>query len=117
MSPDILQPCPRKPNCVCSFENPKDKTHYIKPRQIAVNPIEKIKSHLEKQSGYKLLAHEERYLKFEYTSSFFKFTDDIEFLYAEVDKRLHYRSASRVGYSDLGANRKRLNELITKLKL
>ena len=38
--------------------------------------------------------------------------DDIEFYIDEENKIIHFKSASRVGYSDLGANRKRMDEII-----
>ena len=116
MGETVLQPCPSSPNCVCSFENPKDSTHYIKPAKYESSPLEKIKSLLEKDKSYKLVSEKNNYLKYEFTSSLFKFVDDIEFLYLSTEKLLHMRSASRVGYSDLGANRKRINEIVAKLK-
>ena len=44
------------------------------------------------------------------------FVDDVEFLFPK-EKIIHVRSASRIGYSDFGANRRRvehLRELFTK---
>ena len=48
------------------------------------------------------------YMRIEFTSRLFKFIDDVEFLADEAQKQLHFRSASRLGHSDLGANRKRM---------
>ncbi len=44
-----------------------------------------------------------------------RFTDDVSFLLDDQTKLMHFRSASRVGHSDLGANRKRLNALVPKI--
>ena len=44
-------------------------------------------------------------------SLFFRFTDDVEFFVEVESGRVHFRSASRVGRSDLGVNRERM-ELI-----
>lgn len=47
-----------------------------------------------------------------FTTRLFRFKDDVIFAVDQESKRLHFRSASRVGHSDLGANRKRLNALL-----
>jgi len=48
------------------------------------------------------------YIHVEFTSFVFRFVDDAEFLLDEAVKTIHVRSASRIGYSDLGVNRKRV---------
>ncbi|MDZ5711861.1 DUF1499 domain-containing protein [Jeotgalibacillus haloalkalitolerans] len=45
------------------------------------------------------------------TSSFFKFKDDIDFLFSDEENVIHYRSASRTGYSDFGVNKKRMKTI------
>jgi uncharacterized protein (DUF1499 family) len=45
---------------------------------------------------------------------FLKFVDDLEIRIDSTQKVIHIRSASRVGYSDMGVNRKR-TELLKKL--
>lgn len=49
------------------------------------------------------------YLHVTFTSRLFRFVDDVEFLIE--DDVIHFRSASRAGYSDLGANQKRMEEI------
>ncbi len=44
-------------------------------------------------------------------SRLFRFIDDIEVRFDDVRGEIHLRSASRVGYSDMGANRKRMAAL------
>ncbi len=51
------------------------------------------------------------YLRAEFRSRVFRFVDDVEFLVDEHSRVIHVRSASRVGYSDLGVNRKRIESL------
>ena len=51
------------------------------------------------------------YLHAEFTSAIFRFVDDLEFLADDTAKVIHVRSASRVGYSDLGVNRKRIGQI------
>ena len=47
------------------------------------------------------------YIRATFTTFLFRFTDDVEFLFDDEKKLIHMRSASRVGYSDLGTNRRR----------
>ena len=51
------------------------------------------------------------YLHAECKSRFFGFVDDLELQLRPEDGIIAVRSASRVGYSDLGANRKRVEDL------
>lgn len=53
----------------------------------------------------------ERYLHAEFTSLIFRFVDDVEFLLEEETHTIHLRSASRVGASDLGVNRRRVEAI------
>jgi uncharacterized protein (DUF1499 family) len=55
----------------------------------------------------------ETYWHVEFRSRIFRFVDDVEFLFDRDNKVIHVRSASRVGYSDLGVNRKRVEEIRT----
>ena len=51
------------------------------------------------------------YLHVTYKSRLFRFVDDVEFLFDDEEKLIHFRSASRVGYSDMNANQKRMAAL------
>lgn len=53
------------------------------------------------------------YWHLEFRSRLFRFVDDVEFLFDLERKVIHVRSASRVGYSDLGVNRKRVERIRT----
>jgi uncharacterized protein (DUF1499 family) len=59
----------------------------------------------------KVVTVEEGYVHAEFRSAFFHFVDDVEFLFDEPTRRLHFRSASRLGRKDFGVNRKRMEEL------
>jgi uncharacterized protein (DUF1499 family) len=53
----------------------------------------------------------ESYWHVEFRSRIFRFVDDVEFLFDRDSKVIHVRSASRVGYSDLGVNRARVEKI------
>lgn len=59
---------------------------------------------------------EDLYLHYEFTSLLLRFVDDVEFLFDEEAKTIHFRSASRVGYGDLGVNRRRMEDIRSRLQ-
>lgn len=108
-----LSPCPDLNNCVCSQYPGK---FYIEPIEVKDNKLtlKRIAEFIANEDGYKVVSLENNYLHITYTSGWFKFVDDIEFL-LEGNKIIHVRSASRLGNWDLGANRKRVNVLKAKI--
>jgi len=105
-----------KPNWVSTTALKRDVVHYIAPRACAANPIPALEATL-RQGGYAVLAVTERYIQATARSSRFGFIDDMEFLYDPAAGQLHARSASRVGRSDLGMNRRRLTEIFKEAGL
>ena len=106
-----LAPCPRSPNCVSSYAI--DETHQIEP--IAAN-LDKIEGELLKLNEANKVSMDRPYLHAEFTSRFMHYVDDVEFLYDQAAGLVHVRSASRVGYSDLGVNRKRIESIRRAVK-
>lgn len=51
------------------------------------------------------------YVHAEFRSAFFRFVDDVEFLLPTGEPLIQVKSASRLGYSDMGVNRKRVERL------
>lgn len=108
-----LMPCPDTPNCVNS-EFPDDQEHYIAPLLITDGEWTSLQILLRqaiRQHGGIVKNTNEHYMAAEYTSGWFEFVDDIELRFDPEMKLLHIRSASRVGYSDLGVNRERSERL------
>ena len=63
-----------------------------------------------------IVEEQELYLRAEFRSAFFRFVDDVEFLIEPETSRIHFRSAARVGYSDMGVNRTRVEEIRDRLR-
>jgi len=59
----------------------------------------------------KLVEEDESYLHYEFTSLLLRFVDDVEFLFEDESKTIHFRSASRIGYGDIGVNRSRMEQV------
>jgi uncharacterized protein (DUF1499 family) len=66
-------------------------------------------------NGAKLIKKEKNYLHFTFRTPILRFIDDVEFELDEKKLLIHFKSASRIGYSDLGANRKRMDMIRTHL--
>jgi uncharacterized protein (DUF1499 family) len=106
-----LSPCPPSPNCVCS--QGADPAHFIEPLRYKKSPAEAmadLKQVLARQKRVTIIATNDSYLYAEFRSQRFRFVDDVEFL-IETNGVIQVRSASRVGHSDLGVNRKRIESL------
>jgi uncharacterized protein (DUF1499 family) len=107
-----FQPCPKSPNCVSTQST--DKKHKIDPINYSGSIEEekiKIKNIVKSLKRTKLITEEEIYLHFEFRTATFKFVDDVEFYFDDSAKLIHCRSASRVGWSDMGVNRKRMKKI------
>lgn len=68
----------------------------------------KLKKILEDENRVTITLEDNNYIRTEFKIAVFGFIDDVEFLIDDKDNKIHFRSASRVGYSDLGVNRKRM---------
>jgi len=108
-----LQRCPDTPNCVNS-EFVSDAQHYIEPlvypAHQAVQVLPRLKTIIGEMGG-SIQVEKADYLAATFTSSVFRFVDDLELRIDAEQNTIHLRSASRVGRSDLGANRKRVEHL------
>ncbi len=70
--------------------------------------LAKLKGVVEAMPGAKVIKSEPDYLYAQYTTRLMKYVDDVEFWYDPAAQVIQVRSASRVGRSDLGANRQRV---------
>ena len=112
-----IPPCPDSPNCVSSAPG-TDQPHFIEPLRYS-GSLEEAKSQLltiiHAMPRTRIIRDEPTYLRVECTSFLFRFIDDLEFWFDGQEPIIHVRSASRVGYSDLGVNRKRVETIRRRL--
>lgn len=111
-----LAPCGSAPNCVSSQAS--DKKHYVAPLSFTVTADVSRRALLDVLAqipGAKIVAEEPFYIRVEFMSKTMKFVDDVEFLIDPLSNIIHVRSASRLGYSDMGVNRKRVEEIRKRL--
>jgi uncharacterized protein (DUF1499 family) len=114
----LLTPCPNTPNCVSSQAPATDQEHSIAPiayNGSAAEAIAKLKAIIEGSERTTIIQADSSYLYAEFASKLLGFVDDVEFYADEPAKVIHVRSASRLGQSDLGVNRQRIEALRSKL--
>ncbi len=113
--------CSGKPNCVSSLSKGE---HYIAPLNLdfsafkSPNRADSIIQHLKHIilafPRVKLVEEKESYLHFQFKTKYVGFKDDV-YLWVNLDhETIEWMSESRIGYSDFGANRKRLEQLRSK---
>lgn len=100
-----LKDCGSRPNAVCS-EAGTQPERYVEPLSGSMDGVvDAIRS-----LGGTITSKSDDYVSATFMSPVFKFVDDVE-LRDGGDGVIHIRSASRVGYSDNGANRKRVERI------
>jgi uncharacterized protein (DUF1499 family) len=106
-----LEPCPDTPNCVNSQAQ---GTHYIAPLTFADAPeaaLARLRAILSRFPRVRIVAESQEYVRVEAASRWFGFVDDLEFYFDSAARIVHVRSAARLGYSDFGVNRKRIETI------
>jgi len=110
-----LRPCPKSPNCVSSEAGtPPDKLVPPFPASDGLGEMNRLRVILAAWPRTAIITNADGYLHAEFTSRIMRFVDDVEFRYDAAAKVIHVRSASRLGESDLGVNRKRVDGLLAK---
>ena len=118
MAADRLTPCPSSPNCVSSWPG-EDEQHRVAPLTWAGN-LEQAKAGLRaavlSAGRVRFVEEGDNYWHVEFRSWLFRFVDDVEFVFDRENRLIHVRSASRLGYSDLGVNRRRVEKIRERFK-
>ncbi len=109
-----LQPCPSSPNCVSSQVSAVDLQHAIAPLIItgeADRAFATLTDLVRNSERATIVTAEPGYLYAEFATPLMGFVDDVEFLLDPATSQIQVRSASRLGESDLGLNRQRIETL------
>lgn len=107
-----LEPCPDAPNCVSTQSQDPNRAMtplpFVGTRDQSRNRILETIRGMERS---KIIDVTDFYIYAQYRTRFFRFVDDVEFLFDDTAQLVHFRSASRVGYYDFGLNRRRMIEI------
>ncbi|WP_348680415.1 DUF1499 domain-containing protein, partial [Alcanivorax profundi] len=112
---NLLAPCPNSPNCVSSLSGSKD--HWVAPLKVSDNrdtSLQRLQTLLDAEPRVEYDVVGQSRIQARFKSLVLRFTDDVTF-YVRDNGVVEVRSASRVGYWDLGANRRRVESLRSKL--
>jgi len=107
-----LAPCPSTPNCVSSDAD--DTSHLAPAFQLAVPATEgwrTVRATIANLPRTRIITETDDYLRAECSSTFFGFVDDLELHLRPAQGIIAVRSAARLGHSDFGVNRKRVEKL------
>jgi uncharacterized protein (DUF1499 family) len=113
-----LSPCPKSPNCVCSQDPDTEKL--IEPFAFEGEPADAMSTLVAVVEAFPrttIITQNDDYLHAEFRTAVFRFIDDVEFLLDPDGSVIHVRSASRLGHSDMGVNRKRVEQLRSDLSV
>jgi len=106
-----LRPCPDSPNCVNSeADSGRARIAPLTYKGSSEEAWQTLKQAIG-ETGGKIVAEESGYLRAVYTSPLLRLKDDVEFRPDRGEMAIQVRSASRVGYWDLGANRRRVEKI------
>ena len=111
-----LAACPSSPNCVCSDDKPG--SHQIDPLAFEGDSAAVWQAARDVVADWPrttIITEGVDYIHAEVASAFFGFVDDFELQLRPGEGVIAVRSASRVGYSDMGVNRKRVESLRSAL--
>lgn len=116
-----LTKCSSKPNCVCTEYS--DLAHYMEPFVLPTSvqdpdtAIAILIKVIESSGGVvQSIIKENRYIAAEFSSRILGFVDDFEVRIDMEERLVHFRSASREGYSDFGVNKARTQTIISQLE-
>ena len=107
-----LRPCPASPNCVSS--DAPDPAHSVAPFQLVVPSTDgwrAVRAAIDGLPRTKIITSTDDYLHAECSSAVFGFVDDLELHLRPAENVIAVRSASRLGRSDFGVNRKRVERM------
>jgi len=108
----VLAPCPSSPNCVSS--DAKDSPHQVPALQLALLAADAWRLVRAAVAGLPrtvAITETPDYLHAECSSAIFGFVDDLELHLRMAQGSIAVRSASRLGYGDMGVNRRRVENL------
>ncbi len=107
-----LPACPASPNCVSTqSDDPGKKMDPLPFKGSLEQSRQRIIDIVHSMKRTKLVAETKDSLHFEFRSALFRFVDDVLFYFDSSSEMIHFRSASRTGYSDLGVNGKRMKAI------
>ncbi len=111
-----LAPCPPTPNCISSRPDATDPLPPISYNDTPEQAMQRLVAAVQAEPRSTILTQTENYLHVQFRSLVFGFGDDAEFLFTKNANRIQFRSAARMGHSDLGVNRARMERITQRMQ-
>lgn len=107
-----LQPPGSRPNSVSTqADDPARRVDVLPMKATTANTRAAILYAIKSYGGAEIIEERPEYIYAVFTTPLMKYNDDVEFYIDREKRQVHFRSASRAGYSDRGLNRERYNAL------
>lgn len=114
---NTLAPCPATPNCVSTEST--DASQRMEPIPFTDSPSlaqARAAAALLAEPRSTVVSQQPGYIHGECRSLLFRFVDDVEIVVDASTHVFRFRSASRVGRSDMGVNRRRMTRMTDRLR-
>lgn len=109
-----LADCGSFPNCVNSHA--KEGGHAIDPLVATPDQWQSLIEQIRAMENWSLTVEDERFVQAIVVTAVMGYKDDVQLQYYPERELIHVRSSSRVGYSDMGVNRERVEALRLSLE-
>jgi uncharacterized protein (DUF1499 family) len=107
-----LAEMPSSPNAVSSqTKETEKKVEPLKFKGSISESKEAILEIIKSMGNVNIIENKEDYIYAVFTTEKMKYNDDVEFYFDKSSQLIHFRSASRVGYSDMGLNKQRYEDI------
>lgn len=107
-----LAPMPKSPNAVSSQSDDPEKQVAPLPAAASAEQTKELLLKVLEEHGARVVEQGDSYIRALYVTAGMKFKDDVEFYIRQAEGVVDFRSASRVGYSDMGVNRQRYEHVL-----
>jgi len=106
-----LPPCPSSPNCVSTLARDWHAIAPLRYTSTKAEAVRRLLAVLRAIPRTTIVESGHDSVRVEFRTLIFRFVDDAQFVFDDKTKTIHFRSASRLGYSDMGVNRRRMEEV------
>lgn len=109
-----LADCSSFPNCVSSYA--KEGSHAIEPLVATPDQWQSMLGQLRAMENWSLTVEDEHFVQAVVVTPVMRYKDDVQLQYFPESELIQVRSSSRLGYSDMGVNRKRVEAMRLSLE-
>ena len=114
---NVLSPCPSTPNCVSTeATRESQRVPTVAFTDTPAAALARARAALLAEPRSEVMTEREGYVRGECRSFLFRFVDDVDIVVDPVARVFRFRSASRIGRGDFGANRRRIERIAARLR-